>query len=76
MPLKPGTVEVYRSIERLLQMTRRPPSLKEIGEASYLTTTGVVHHLKKLEEAGLIERQPYRWRSTRIVKPLPDRIDP
>ena len=45
-----------------------PPTLKEIGEAVGLVKSGVWYRVRKLSDAGVVERTPGRARSLRLSK--------
>lgn len=47
-----------------------PPSVKEVGEAVGLRSTQTAHkHLKKLEEAGYLEREGGKARGLKLTRP-------
>lgn len=59
--------DIYDFIVAYAQENTYPPSVREICEAVGLTSTATVHtHLKKLEQQGLITRDPARQRSIRV----------
>lgn len=61
--------EIYQYIVAYAQTHTFPPSVREICEAVGLTSTATVHvHLKKLEQEGLISRDPTRQRSIRVME--------
>lgn len=61
--------DIYRYIVAYAQTHAYPPSVREICEAVGLTSTATVHaHLKKLEQQGLIVRDPSRQRSIRVTE--------
>ena len=61
--------EIYSYIVAYAQSHAYPPSVREICEAVGLTSTATVHtHLKKLEQQGLIVRDPSRQRSIRVTE--------
>jgi repressor LexA len=50
-----------------------PPSIREIGEKTGITSTSVVnYYLDQLEKAGYIERESHISRGIRLVKGAPD----
>lgn len=50
-----------------------PPSIREIGNKTGITSTSVVnYYLDQLEKAGYIERQSHISRGIRVVKELPE----
>jgi repressor LexA len=51
-----------------------PPSIREIGEKTGITSTSVVnYYLDQLEKAGYIERESHISRGIRLLKPAPGR---
>ena len=57
-------------IRRTIQEQGYPPTVREICEAVGLRSTSTVHfHLKALEEAGYLEREPLLTRALRPVGP-------
>ena len=53
-----------------------PPSVREICEAVGLHSTATVHaRLKKLEQAGVIEKKSSKNRSLRLVNYTPDNVE-
>jgi len=52
-----------------------PPSVREIGEAVGLASSSTVHgHLARLENKGLIRRDPTKPRAIEIIQPEDDSI--
>jgi len=52
-----------------------PPSVREIGEAVGLASSSTVHgHLARLENKGLIRRDPTKPRAIEIIQPEDDNI--
>ncbi len=52
-------IEILKFIISFLEEFGYPPSIREIGNGVNLASTSTVHqHLKKLEELGLIKRNP------------------
>ncbi|MDD5371228.1 MAG: transcriptional repressor LexA [Anaerolineaceae bacterium] len=50
-----------------------PPSIREIGEKTGISSTSVVnYYLDQLEQAGYIERESHISRGIRVLKTLPD----
>ncbi len=55
-------------IKREVSSRGYPPSVREIGDAVGLTSTSTVHgHLSKLEQRGLIRRDPTKPRAIEII---------
>ena len=56
--------KIYETITRMIREQGYAPSVREIGEAVGLKSPSTVHfHLKKLEEAGLIEKGACKGRA-------------
>lgn len=67
--LTPRQLEVLDAIERFIQEKGYPPTLKEIGAAVGLASVNTVHyHLRRLEAAGVLEREYGLHRGLRLVK--------
>ena len=59
---------IYETIVRMIQEQGYAPSVREIGEAVGLKSPSTVHfHLKKLEEAGLIEKGACKGRAIAVA---------
>ena len=59
--------KVYDYIVSCIQTQGYPPSVREIGDAVGLRSPSTVHfHLKKLEEAGLIEKSACKGRAITV----------
>lgn len=66
-PLTERQNEAYQFIRSYLDEHRRPPTLKEIGNAlGIASTNGVYKLLQALERKGWIEREKHRARSLRL----------
>ena len=64
---------IYDTIVQMIQEQGYAPSVREIGEAVGLKSPSTVHfHLKKLEEAGLIEKGACKGRAITVTTPLPE----
>jgi len=64
---------IYETIVRMIQEQGYAPSVREIGEAVGLKSPSTVHfHLKKLEEAGLIEKGACKGRALSVASPQED----
>jgi repressor LexA len=51
-----------------------PPSIREIGERTGITSTSVVnYYLDQLEQSGYIERESHISRGIRVLKSMPER---
>ena len=59
--------KIYETIVRMIGEQGYAPSVREIGEAVGLKSPSTVHfHLKKLEEAGLIEKSACKGRAITV----------
>lgn len=60
---------ILEYIKQHLRIKGYPPSVREIGEAIGLSSSSTVHsHLAKLEEKGLIKRDPTKPRAIEVVE--------
>ncbi|PWI58387.1 transcriptional repressor LexA [Sulfoacidibacillus thermotolerans] len=70
--------EILNFIKQAVSSRGYPPSVREIGDAVGLTSTSTVHsHLAKLEQRGLIRRDPTKPRAIEILRetaPVPDAV--
>ena len=66
------TQEVYNYLEEFIYKNNYPPTIREIGEKLNLdSTSSVVYHLKKLENAGKIVRSENKNRAIELAdKPI------
>ena len=69
---RPTTHNIQEAILTFIKQEVRtrgyPPSVREIGDAVGLTSTSTVHsHLGKLEERGLIRRDPTKPRAIEVM---------
>ena len=64
---------IYETIVRMIREQGYAPSVREIGEAVGLKSPSTVHfHLKKLEEAGLIEKGACKGRALAVAVAQPE----
>ncbi|MEG6586053.1 transcriptional repressor LexA [Dendrosporobacter sp. 1207_IL3150] len=64
--------QILSYIKDTLRAKGYPPSVREIGEAVGLSSSSTVHsHLSKLEEFGLIRRDPDKPRAIEILDDAP-----
>ena len=64
---------IYETIIRMIREQGYAPSVREIGEAVGLKSPSTVHfHLKKLEEAGLIEKGACKGRALSVAAAQPE----
>ncbi|MAU09963.1 MAG: hypothetical protein CL607_09100 [Anaerolineaceae bacterium] len=70
--MQPITRKVYIFVRDYIHDNRRSPTLREIGNACYISHTSVIRHLDKLEGMGWLEREPNMPRSMRLGDLAPD----
>ena len=64
--------QILRYIKDTLRAKGYPPSVREIGEAVGLSSSSTVHsHLAKLEDMGLIRRDPTKPRAIDVLDETP-----
>lgn len=64
--------QILAYIKDTLRAKGYPPSVREIGEAVGLSSSSTVHtHLEKLEEMGLIRRDPTKPRAIEVLDEAP-----
>lgn len=60
--------EIYNYIKKMVHEKGYPPSIREICSAVGLSSTSTVHgHLQRLEQKGLIKKDPTKPRAIEIV---------
>jgi len=60
--------QILQYIVQHIEIHGYPPTVREIGEAVNLSSSSTVHaHLRNLEEAGLIRRDPVLTRAINVV---------
>lgn len=65
--------EAYEYIRSYVHKHRKPPTLREIGEALGIRSTNGVHKLVgALEEKGYVEREPHAARGLRLTETTDD----
>lgn len=64
---KGTTQAVYLFVKDYIKQHTHPPTLREIGEGCYLSTSGVTRHLERLEWEGKIRREPGRARGITML---------
>lgn len=64
---KGTTLKVYLFIKGYIKEHTHPPTLREIGEACNLATSGVTRHLGYLEGEGKLYREPGRPRGITLT---------
>lgn len=65
----PTTTKVFDFIKRYNQQYGRPPTGREIAAGLNRSPSTIDRHLNKLEDMGLIEREPRTARGIRIIEP-------
>lgn len=69
--------KIYETIVRMIREQGYAPSVREIGDAVGLKSPSTVHfHLKKLEEAGLIEKGACKGRALSVSSAAPEEKAP
>lgn len=68
--------QILDAIRASLREKGWPPSIREIGDATGLSSSSTVHsHLRNLERWGYIKRNPSQPRSIQLVEQGPSRVD-
>lgn len=62
------TRQLYDFIEAEVERRTYPPTLAEMADAIYLSKSGVVRHLGRLEAWGWIAREPKRMRGITLLR--------
>ena len=63
--------KVLTFIQRYMQQHGRPPTVREIGEGAEISSTSLVsYYLKRLEERGILTREPGVSRGIRLEQPF------
>ena len=76
MELSEKDIQILDFIYSQITQFGYPPSVREICEAVGLHSTATVHaRLKKLEQAGVIEKKSSKNRSLRLVNYTPDNVE-
>ncbi|ODJ62302.1 repressor LexA [Brochothrix thermosphacta] len=72
MKLSKRQSEIYEFLKDEVKSKGYPPSVREIGEAVGLASSSTVHgHLERLEQKGLIKRDPSKPRAIEIMDDSP-----
>lgn len=72
MKLSKRQSEIFEFIKDEVKAKGYPPSVREIGEAVGLASSSTVHgHLERLEQKGLIKRDPSKPRAIEIMDDSP-----
>lgn len=62
--------KVYAFITAFIDVQGMPPTIREIGRAVNVESTGHIDHiLRMIEKLGLIERQKGRSRGIKLIRP-------
>ncbi|EUJ41177.1 transcriptional repressor LexA [Brochothrix campestris] len=72
MKLSKRQSEIFEFIKNEVKTKGYPPSVREIGEAVGLASSSTVHgHLERLEQKGLIKRDPSKPRAIEVMDDSP-----
>ncbi|QPC82990.1 MarR family transcriptional regulator [Phototrophicus methaneseepsis] len=71
-PIDSITQHIYEYVRDYRREHKRAPTLREIGDACYISHTSVLRHIDKLEGMGWLEREPNIPRSMRLGDYAPD----
>jgi repressor LexA len=67
--LTQAQLEILEYIRDFVRANGYPPSVREIGKAAGFASSASIHaHLRKLESAGYLQRNPFKSRSLEIVQ--------
>ena len=61
------TQKVYLFVKDYIKQHTHPPTLREIGEGCFLSTSAVTRHLERLEGEGKLFREPGRARGITLM---------
>jgi repressor LexA len=62
--------QIYQFIVNYIKKNQKPPTIREIGHAMGISSTGHIdHHLTALEKKGVIEREARKSRAIKLTKP-------
>ncbi len=61
------TDAVYGFIKAYIQEHAYPPTVREIAQGCFISTSAVTRHLDRLEQKGKIYREPARARGIRLL---------
>lgn len=61
------TLRVYLYVKSYIKKHTHPPTLREIGEGCFLSTSAVTRHLERLQGEGKLIREPGRARGITLV---------
>jgi SOS-response transcriptional repressor LexA len=61
------TLQVYLFIKDYIKEHTHPPTIREIADGCFLSSSSVVHHLDRLEGEGKLFREPYKARGITLV---------
>ena len=61
---------ILQALKKLIAKNGYPPTVREIGEETHLSSPATIHtHLKKLEEKGYIKKDDKKNRTIEILVP-------
>ena len=62
--------QIYQFIVNYIKKNQKPPTIREIGHAMGISSTGHIdHHLAALAKKGVIEREARKSRAIKLTKP-------
>ncbi len=59
---------VFQFVKKYTAVHTHPPTIREIAEGCFLSTSAVTRHLDRLEGEGRLTREPGRARAITILK--------
>jgi len=65
--LTPQQQRIYRFIQRFIEETRTPPTLRDIAKALGLSLGAVQDHIESIRRKGFLEKEPHRARGLRLA---------
>lgn len=67
--LTKSQIEILEYIRNFVRTNGYPPSVREIGKAVGFASSASIHaHLRKLESAGYLQRNPFKSRTLEVVQ--------
>jgi SOS-response transcriptional repressor LexA len=64
-----GTTQiVFRFIKKYTELHTHPPTIREIAEGCFLSTSAVTRHLDRLEGEKKLTREPGKSRAITLLK--------
>ena len=68
--LQPAHIKAYRFVEKYISKNIIAPEMEEISKGIKLTLRHTYRVVEDLCVLGYVEKEPYRRRSIKILKPL------